>query len=446
VNTSLLRLLNPRSIAVVGGHWADALIEANRTLGYGGEIWHVHPTRAGCHRSIEQLPGSPDATFIGVLAQQVPVIARQVRARNGGGFVCFASGFEETGHGALTQELLAAAGTLPFLGTNCYGFINFFDGVALWPDKVSRQRPGRGVALICQSGGVGIGFTHSQRSLQIGYLISIGNQTNIAVEDLIEALVGDERVSAFGLYIEGIKDLAKFKQAVARARAAGKPVALIKAGRTAAATAAAQTHTASITGDDREFDSLCAVESVARCDTLATLIETLKVFHMGGPLRGNKVLAIAASAGYAIMTSDAARNVDLDFAAIPEATARELAAILGPRIVIANPFDFQTLHWHDQARMRAMFEALFAAGYDAIAFMFGYPPLDCADTSGYDMPIDEFMDVAGSYTTRAAVLAPLPEFFSEKLRRRCIERGVIPLQGHFEGLAALSAAGRASRT
>jgi acetyl-CoA synthetase len=444
VSSNLQRLLNPRRIAVVGGHWADALIEANRALGFGGEIWHVHPTREDCYHSIEELPQSPDATFIGVLSKSVPALARQLRHKGGGGFVCFASGFEEAPNLELTEELLQAAAPLPFLGTNCYGFVNYFDGVALWPDKLTRRRPTRGVAVICQSGGIGIGFTHSQRSLPIGYLISVGNQTNITVADLIEALTQDPRVSAFGLYVEGIKNLVEFQRAAAKARAAGKPIAIIKAGRTAAAAAAAYTHTASVTGDDAEFDSLCRTEGIARCETLASLIETLKVLHLGGPLRGKRVLAMASSAGYAILTSEVARQIDLDFAAIPPGTARELGEILGPRIVISNPLDFQTLHWHDQARMRALFKAVFAAGYDAIAFMFGYPSQDCADTADYDMPIDEFMDEAANSPTRAAILAPLPEFFGEKLRTRCIEKGVIPLQGHLEGLQALSAAQQAN--
>jgi len=438
-------VLNPQRIAVVGGHWADALIEANRALGFGGEIWHVNPSRRDCYSSVEQLPGSPDAAFVGVPSIAVPTVVRQLRDKKSGGFVCFASGFEEAGNLPLTRDLLAAAEPMPFLGTNCYGFINYLDGAALWPDKVTHRRPARGVAIICQSGGVGIGVTHSQRSLPIGYVISVGNQTNITVEDLIETLSDDQRVSAFGLYVESIKDTPKLRHAVAKAQGAGKPIAIIKAGRTTAAAEAALAHTASITGDDTEFDALCRAEGITRCDTLSTLIETLKVFHMGGPLRGNRVLAMASSAGYAIMTSDVARHTDLDFAAIPDRTARELREILGPRIVISNPLDFQTLHWHDQARMRALFTAVFAANYDAIAFMFGYPPQECADTSDYDMPIDEFMDAASSSPTRGAVLAPLPEFFSAKLRHRCMEKGVIPLQGHLEGLQALSAAGKASR-
>ena len=438
----LQRLLNPRRIAVVGGRWADAIIEANRTLGFNGEIWHVHPNRPDCYSSVEHLPGSPDAAFVGVPSGGIPAVVRQLNAKEAGGFVCFASGFEEAGNLALTEELRSAAATMAFLGTNCYGFINYFDGVALWPDKVTHSRPTRGVAIICQSGGIGIGLTHSQRSLPLGYLISVGNQTHITVEDLIGILSDDSRISAFGLYVEGIKDTPKLRRAIARARAAGKPIAIIKAGRTPAAVEAALSHTASVTGDDAEFDTLCETAGLARCDTLAGLIETLKVLHMGGPLPGKRILAMASSAGYAIMTADIGRLTDLDFAPIPEKTARELREILGPRIVISNPLDFQTLHWHDQARMRALFATVFAAGYDAIVFMFGYPPQDCADTSEYDMPIDEFMDAARNSATRGAVLAPLPEFFSAKLRGRCVEKGIVPLQGHLEGLLGLSGAAK----
>jgi acyl-CoA synthetase (NDP forming) len=439
----LQKLLKPNSIALIGGQWADAVVEANRTLGYTGTVWRVHPTREGCFRSVAELPGAPDATFVGVGSREVPAIARELSTRGAGPFVCFASGYEETADLALTRELVGAAGGIPFLGTNCYGLINYFDGVALWPDTLTRQRPERGVAIITQSGGLGIGLTHNQRSLPLGYLISVGNQTDVAIEDLIEELSVDERVSAIGLYVEGIRNAGRFRQAVAVAQRAGIPVAAIKGGRTDWSVQTALIHTASIAGDDQAFDHLCAELGIARCDTVATLIETLKVLHMGGPLRGSRVLAMAASAGYAILTSDVARDLALDFAPMPKGTLQGLSELLGPRIVLSNPFDFQTLHWHDQAKMRAMCAALFEAEYDAITFMFGYPTASGADTSAYDMPILEYIDLAGHYATRATVLAPLPEFFGAKLRDRCIRGGVVPLQGHREGLQALSLAAQA---
>src|SRR5208282_526758 len=115
----------------------------------------------------------------------------------------------ETGN-LLTQALLESAGPLPFFGPNCYGIVNHFDRAALLPDQVVGEHVERGVALICQSGTIGLTLTFNGRSVPIGYLFSVGNQTRLAVEDLIEFLCDDTRVTAFGLYLEGIQDTERF--------------------------------------------------------------------------------------------------------------------------------------------------------------------------------------------------------------------------------------------
>jgi len=157
------------------------------------------------------LPGAPDAAFIAAPKGEAVSSAAALTARNVGGFVCFASGFSETGSAAgaaLTAELEAQTGNVPFIGPNCYGFVNFFDRVALWPDQVVGESPQRGVALICQSGTIALTLMFNERSLPIGYLFTVGNQTRLAVEDLIEMLLDEDRVSAFGVYVEGIKNRA----------------------------------------------------------------------------------------------------------------------------------------------------------------------------------------------------------------------------------------------
>src|SRR5439155_872531 len=85
----------------------------------------------------------------------------------------------------------------------CYGFINFFDRVALWPDQVVGHCVERGVAIICQSGTLALNLLFNGRSLPIGYVLTVGNQTCLAVEDMIELLCSDDRVLAFGLYVGG---------------------------------------------------------------------------------------------------------------------------------------------------------------------------------------------------------------------------------------------------
>ncbi len=448
------RLLAPRSVALIGGAWADAVQAASRVIGYTGEIWRIHPSRASSaaqryFRSVAELPGAPDAAFIAAPNRDVPGIAAALARRGAGGFVCFAAGFSETAteEGArLTEELVAGAGELPFFGPNCYGFINFFDGVALWPDQLVGARRERGVVLICQSGTIALNLLFNDRSLPLGAVLTVGNQTRIAAEDLIDLLTDDERVSAFGLYLEGIRDVSRFAAAVARARAAGKPIALIKAGRTAAATHTVRTHTGALAGADGAFDAFCAQAGIARCESLASLCETLKIFHTGGPLRGRRVLAMGASGGDMAMTADAARNLGLEFAPLPEEAQRALRDILSERVHLSNPFDFHTHIWFDQPRQRAMFSVVQRAGYDAVSFMLDCPPAGAADDTAYVNVVKEFAAALPGAATRGALVSSLPESLSPATRELCLAAGIVPLQGQREALEALDLAGAVGET
>ncbi len=446
---AMQRLLAPRSVALVGGEWADAVAAASSRVGYSGELWRVHPSRPSTpgqryFRSVAELPGAPDAAFVAAPNREVPAIAAALAARGAGGFVCFAAGFSESGTAdgqRLTDELLASAPDLPFFGPNCYGFINFFDGVALWPDQVVGARRERGVALICQSGTISLNLLFNRRSLPIGCLLTVGNQTRLAAEDLIELLAADERVTAFGLYLEGVKDMSRFAHAVAAARAAHKPIALVKAGRTAAAARTAHTHTGALAGADAAFDAFCARAGIARCDSLGTLCETLKVFHCGGPLPGKRVLVMGASGGDMAMTADSSRQLGLEFAALPAASAASLREILSERVAVANPFDFQTYVWFDRPRMRAMFSVAQRSGFDAVGFMIDCPPEGEADASAYLNGIEEFIAAIPGAPSRGAVISSLPESLGAATRERCLAAGVVPLQGQREGLEALDLAG-----
>ena len=445
----LQRLLAPRSVALIGGAWADAVHAASRLIGYRGEIWRVHPARPSTDsqryfRSVEELPASPDAAFIAAPNHDVPGIATALARRGAGGFVCFAAGFSETAteEGArLTQELVHGAGELPFLGPNCYGFINFFDGAALWPDQLVGRRRERGVVLICQSGTIALNLLFNDRSLPLGAVLTVGNQTRLAAEDLIELFAADERVTAFGLYLEGIQDVTRFAAATAQARAAGKPIALIKTGRTAASTATVRTHTGALAGADGAFDAFCAQAGIARCESLATLCETLKIFHTGGPLRGRKLLAMGASGGDMAMTADAARHLGLQFDPIPPDAQQSLREILSDRVHISNPFDFHTHIWFDRAAQRAMFKVVQHAGYDAVGFMLDCPPAEAADDRAYVSVVEEFAAALSGSASRGAVICSLPESLSPATRELCFAAGIVPLQGQREALEALNLAG-----
>ena len=447
---ALQRLLAPRSIALIGGAWADAAHAALRTMGYAGEVWRIHPSRMDSatqryFRSVDELPTAPDAAFVAAPNREVPAIAAGLARRAAGGFVCFAAGFSETATAEgerLTAELLESAAALPFLGPNCYGFVNYFDGVALWPDQVVGRRRERGVALICQSGTIALNLLFNGRSLPIGYALTVGNQARLAAEDLVELMCEDERVSAIGLYLEGVRDAAHLAEAAAHARAAGKAIALVKSGRTEAATRTVRTHTGALAGADAAFDAFCRQAGIARCDSLATLCETLKIFHCGGPLSGRRVLAMGASGGDMAMTADAARDLGLTFPPFPEGAADSLRRLLSDRVTIANPFDFHTHVWFDYPRQRAMFGIAQRAGYDAVGFLVDCPPADAADDTTYVRVIEEFAAALPGAPTRGAVISSLPESLSPATREKCLAAGVVPLQGQRQALEALDLAGR----
>jgi acyl-CoA synthetase (NDP forming) len=446
---SIKRLLAPRTVALFGSAWADAVDAAGKTVGFSGEVWRIHPKRPSTanvkyFRSIDELPGPPDASFVAAPAREVPNIAAGLARRGAGGFVCFAAGFSETGTGEgrrLTSELVSGAGELPFFGPNCYGFINFFDQVALWPDQVIGQRAERGVAIICQSGTLALNLLFNGRSLPIGYVLTVGNQTCLAVEDMIELLSADERVTAFGLYVEGVKDTVRFAQAVGKARAAGKPIALVKAGRTEAAARTARTHTGSLAGADTVFDSFCRQTGIARCDSLSTLCETLKVFHSGGPLRGRRVLVMGASGGDMAMTADASRHLGLTFPPFPPASAAQLRKLLTDKVTIANPFDFHTHIWFDAPAMHSMFSTVHRSGFDATGFMIDCPPAGQADPAAYVVAIDQYIASFPGPPARGAVICSLPESMAPSTREKCLAAGIMPLQGQREALEALNLAG-----
>jgi acetyl-CoA synthetase len=180
----------------------------------------------------------------------------------------------------------------------------------------------------------------------------------------------------------------------------------------------------------------CRQAGIARCESLATLCETLKILHCGGPLGGRRVLAMGASGGDMAMAADTARNLALEFAPIPAPSAALLQQILGERVQVSNPFDFHTHVWFDYPRQRLMFSAAQRAGFDATAFLLDCPPAG-ADDSAYVRVIDEFVAALPGAPTRGVVASSLPESLSPATRERCLAAGVVPLQGQREAFEAL---------
>ncbi len=184
-------------------------------MGFKGSVWPVHPTKAEigglkAYPSLADLPEAPDATFIGVNRFATIDVVAELAAMGAGGAICFASGWTEAGEPGLQDRLVAAAGEMPILGPNCYGVINYLDGALLWPDQHGGIPVDKGIALVSQSSNIVINLGMQQRGLPVAYVACLGNAAVVGLAELTGALLDDPRVTAVGLYIEGIDDAPAF--------------------------------------------------------------------------------------------------------------------------------------------------------------------------------------------------------------------------------------------
>lgn len=447
----LERLFRPRSIAVIGGGaWCENVIQECLKIGFTGPVWPVHPTRSEfgglpCFASIADLPEPPDASFIGINRHATIAAVTDLAARGAGGAVCFASGFSEalaeTGDGAdLQAQLLAAAGAMAVLGPNCYGIINYLDGAALWPDLHGGRAVQSGVAIVAQSSNIAINLTMQRRGLPIAYVATVGNQAQTSLAEIGDALMADPRVTALGLYVEGIGDLPAFEAMARRAAAAGKPVVALKVGRSAAARAGAVSHTASLAGGHVGASALLARLGIAEVTGLPAFLETLKLLHIAGPLKSGRIASMSCSGGEAGMMADTILQHGLSFPPLDAVQRTALAKALGPKVALANPLDYHTYIWGDTAATQRTFTAMMRGAPDFGLVVLDFPRAELGDSPAWEKVIDAVEGTMAETGKPMGILASLPENLPEEVAVRIAARGIVPLSGFEDALTALDAA------
>ena len=438
----LARLLNPRSVAVIGGAPAAAVVRQCQKLGYTGEIWPVHPKKSdmhgvACFPTLADLPGVPDAAFVAVNRHLTIEAVAQLRALGAGGAVCYASGFAESGDVDLQVALLEAAGDMSILGPNCYGYVNALDGVALWPDEHGCTRVERGVGIISQSGNVGLNLTLQQRGLNMAYMVTVGNQAGGGVEDVLESFVADHRVTAIGMFIEAIREPQRFADIAIAAVRAGKRIVALQTGKSEAGALIAASHTASLAGNRTAYAALFARCGVATVETPTELVETLKLLDHGGPLAGYRMASLSCSGGEASLVADLSETTSLTFSPFPDDQRSRIEATLTELVSVANPFDYHTFMWGDRAAMGATFGETMDGPHDATMLVLDAPPGGDQDPSTWITAAEAFADAADRTRRRGVVVATMPECLSPEVRSSISARGIAPLQGLREALVAL---------
>jgi acyl-CoA synthetase (NDP forming) len=441
----LSRLLNPRSIAVIGGSPAARVVEQCQKLGYTGKIWPVHPTKkemhgVPCFPSLADLPGVPDAAFVAVNRHLTLDAISQLSAMGAGGAVCYASGFAESGDVELQAELVRRAGELPILGPNCYGYINALDGIALWPDEHGCRPVKQGVGIISQSGNVGINLTMQQRGLNMAYMVTVGNQAGGGVEDALQSFIDDDRVTAIGMFIEAVREPIRFAQLAQLAYNKGKRIVALQTGKSEAGALIAASHTASLAGNRQAYAALFDRCAVATVETPTELIETLKMLDNGGVLSGYRLASLSCSGGEASLIADMSEFTNLKFEPFPAEQTARIEATLTELVHVGNPFDYHTFMWGDKPAMTATFGETMRGEHDATLLLLDAPPRDDQDASSWLVAAEAFAAAARATGRRAVCVATMSENFSESMRNSIMSLGLNAAQGLRETLVALDRA------
>lgn len=448
MNADLSRLLRPQSAVVIGGGaWCQQVVRQLHALEFTGEIWRVHPDPAPVEgiaavASVADLPAPPDAAFVGVNRHLTIKAVTALSQLGAGGAVCFASGFSEAvsedgGAGDLQAALVAAAGGMPVLGPNCYGFINALDGALLWPDQHGCASVARGVAILTQSSNIAINLTMQQRGLPVAFVGTCGNMAQISQADLASALLDDPRITAIGLHIEGFGDTAAWHALARKAHGKGVPLVALKAGASQEAQRATLSHTASLAGSDAGAAALLARLGIARVHDLPSLLETLKLLHIAGPLKTSALSSISCSGGEASLAADAAVGMRLSFPALDPSQRTALQDVLGPMVALSNPLDYHTYIWGDAEQMAAAWAPMAAAHIGLVLIIVDYPHTDAAD---WRCATEAAIATSRASGRPVAVASTLPELMPAGVAAQLMQAGVIPLCGLREAMVAAEAA------
>jgi acyl-CoA synthetase (NDP forming) len=350
----LSRLLSPRSIALIGAsdrsNWSHRIHDALTFIGFDGEVSYVNPkggTAHGqlVHRSVLDLERTPDLAYVMIPGAAVQEAMKDVVAAGIPAAVVLSSGFAEVGTvGQQRQEELAAltrGNDVIVLGPNALGYVNLPGKVALKPVQSGEALLEGSIGIVSQSGNVTVQMMNMARSFHVGlsYMVSTGNEMDVTVADVVDYLADDPATRVIAVFAETFKDPAAFLRACRKATAAGKPVVVLKVGRSEAAARSAMAHTGSLVGDDAVIDAFLHSAGAIRVTSVEDLLVTADTFAHTGPIRGGGVAFLAISGGTCDIAADTAEDAGVALAQFDPSTVAELRAVLPDYATAQNPLD-----------------------------------------------------------------------------------------------------------
>ncbi len=357
LDLDLSTLFAPRAVAVIGatgrpGSVGQAVFGNVLQHSYAGVVYPVNP-RAASVMSVKAFPSVlaiPDAVDLGIIIvprDAVPGVMKECGEKRIKAAIVITAGFKELGGAGveLERQVLQAARAsgIRLLGPNCLGIINTEPRVSL-NGSFARLMPRPGnIALVSQSGAVGVAALEYAQGEEIGLskFVSVGNKADLNENDFLAYLKDDPQTDVILFYLEDLADPRRFFQ-LAQEITSGpqpKPILAIKSGRTAAGARAASSHTGALAGSDEAYDALFAQCGVLRVESLEELFDYALAFSSQPLPKGNRVAIVTNAGGLGIMAVDASVRYGLEIAAFQDATIEKLRRGLPPAANIHNPVD-----------------------------------------------------------------------------------------------------------
>ena len=391
---SLTAMLRPRSVAIVGASNDPTRIGGRplryyRENGFPGAVYPINPNRdeiqgLKAYPDIASLPEAPDLVLVAIPAAAVVETAEQAAAKGARAMVIFSSGFAEMedGDGPAMQRRLgeiARESGMRIAGPNCLGVFNAAIGhyctFTASFDLGGFPQEG-GIAIVSQSGAYGSHMATLAREKGLGttYWMTTGNECDVQVADCIAFLADQPDVDVIGCYIEGVLDAGRLTAALEYAHARRKPVVVMKVGRSDVGAAAAQSHTASLAGADRVYDSVFRRYGALRVETTEEMLDVAYACTRRTFPTGRKLGIVTISGGGGVVLADAATAAGLEVPPMPADAQRRLKEIL-PFAAVRNPVDITAQAFNDMSLVTKNVETMLAeGGYDLIVNFFTSVP------------------------------------------------------------------------
>ncbi len=412
-------LLNPRSVAVIGAsdeptRIGGRPISSMLAKGFAGRILPVNPNRTTvqglpAYRSVADLPEVPDVAIIAVPADHALPAVQALAERGTKAAILFTAGFAEVSEqGAARQaEMVAIArrGGMRLLGPNTLGLVNMhngFMGSFSTFTALGTTRAGR-VGIVSQSGAYGSHLVSSAMEAGVypSSVVMTGNEADLNVSDIVRLFVADPMTDVIAVYSEGISDGPGLVDALKAAHAAGKPVVMMKVGRSEVGGAAARSHTASIAGDDAVVSAVLDELGVVRVRTTEEMVDILRLASRRVFPADNTLGVVTISGGAGVIISDAAEELGLPMPEMPaaaQARMLEMLPICAPR----NPVDVTAQFINDTTLVTPFTDAMMGeGGYGTLLAFFSYA---AASPVVADALLQQLGDLRKRYPDRLYVL------------------------------------------